>query len=86
MAKLLRTLTVLLFLGTVLTASPAAAQTCDYLVTCFDYLPEHQTPHPAWQYSHQCCDLNDHTTIWYVYIDFADRWHLVRTQGPVIDP
>lgn len=79
MTKLLRTLTFLLFTFGVLAIRPATAQTCDYLVTCFDYLPEHQFADPSWQYSHQCCDLDDHTTIWNVYIDFRNRWHLVST-------
>ena len=79
MAKLLRTLVVLLFVLGVSAARPAVAATCDYLVTCFDYLPQHQYADPSWVYSHQCCDLCNHTTIWYVYIDFRGRWHLVST-------
>ena len=77
---LLRALTVLLFVFGVFGTQPAAAgPTCDALVTCYGYLPEHQTANPAWRYSHQCCDLEDHTTIWNVYIDWRGKWHLVST-------
>jgi hypothetical protein len=77
---LLRSLTLLLFAFGVIATRPApAAQTCDYLVTCYDYLPKSQFADPSWQYSHQCCDVNDHTTIWNVYIDFRNRWHLVSS-------
>lgn len=79
MTRLLLALTILLFAFGVLATQPAAASTCDYLVTCYAYLPEHQYPQSSWQYSHQCCDLEDHTTIWNVYIDFRGRWHLVSS-------
>lgn len=82
MTKLLRRLTFLLFISGVLAALPATAQSCDYLVTCYAYLPEHQVAESLWVYSHQCCDLEDHTTIWDVYIDFRNRWHLVSTSIP----
>ena len=82
MANLRRTLTFLLFAFGVLATRSATAQTCDYLVTCFDYLPEHQVAAPSWVYSHQCCDLQDHTTIWNVYVDFKGKWHLVSTSIP----
>jgi len=76
--KLLRLLAVLLF---VLAARPAAAAPCNNgsMPTCFAYLPQYQYANPAWRYSHQCCDLNNHTTVWYVYIDTADNWYLVGT-------
>lgn len=61
---------------------PAPAQSCDALVTCFDYLPKHGYPDPSWQYSHQCCDLENHTTVWYVYIDSGSQWHLVSSTIP----
>jgi hypothetical protein len=79
MTRILRTLPFLLFGFGVLALPAVASANCDNLVTCFDYLPEHQTADPSWQYSHQCCDLQDHNTIWYVYIDFRGHWHLVST-------
>ncbi|HEV7508946.1 MAG TPA: hypothetical protein VGS07_28985 [Thermoanaerobaculia bacterium] len=81
MTKLLRLLAVLLF---VFAARPAAATLCNNgpMVTCFDYLPQYQTADPSWRYSHQCCDLHNHTTVWYVYIDSADNWYLVGTDIP----
>jgi hypothetical protein len=81
MTRLLLALTVLLFAFGVFATQPAAA-TCNNLVTCYAYLPEHSYPDPSWQYSHQCCDLEDHTTIWNVYIDFRGRWHLVGSNIP----
>jgi hypothetical protein len=87
MSKLLRVFAALLFVVTVFAAHPAAAQSsCDYLVTCFSDLPEHLTAQATWQYSHQCCDLQDHATIWHVYVDFRGRWHLVLNPGPYVDP
>jgi hypothetical protein len=80
MTRLLSALTVLLFAFGVFATQPAAAYpTCDYdLVTCYSDLPEYSFADPAWQYSHQCCDLEDHTTIWNVYI-FGNRWYLVTS-------
>jgi hypothetical protein len=79
MTRLLLALTALLFAIGVFATQPAAATTCNNLVTCYAYLPEHQYADPSWTYSHQCCDLEDHTTIWNVYIDFRGRWHLVSS-------
>ncbi|HKI04706.1 MAG TPA: hypothetical protein VKK31_22185 [Thermoanaerobaculia bacterium] len=80
MTKVLRTLIVLLFALVVIATRPApAVSNCDYLVTCFDYLPKQGYPDPSWQYSHVCCDLNNHSTIWNVYIDFRGKWHLVSS-------
>lgn len=78
MTRSLLALTALLFAFGVFATQPAAAA-CNNLVTCYAYLPEHSYPHPSWQYSHQCCDLEDHTTIWNVYIDFRGKWHLVSS-------
>jgi hypothetical protein len=52
-------------------------------VTCYAYLPQYSYANPSWRYSHQCCDLQNHTTIWNVYIDSADNWYLVSS---TIDP
>ena len=82
MTRLLLALTVLLFAFGVFAPQPAAATSCSYLVTCFAYLPEHSYPNSSWQYSHQCCDLEDGTTIWNVYIDFRGKWHLVSSTIP----
>ena len=82
MTRFLRALAVLLFAFCVFAPQPAAAATCNQLVTCYAYLPEHWYPDPSWQYSHQCCDLEDHTTIWNVYIDFRNKWHLVSSNIP----
>lgn len=79
MTKTLRALAVLLFVFAAFAAQPASAASCSNLVTCFDYLPEYQTPNPLWTYSHQCCDLDDGTTVWNVYIDFRGKWFLVSS-------
>ena len=79
MIRLPLALALLPFAAGVFANQPAPAATCSNLVTCYAYLPEHQYPDPSWQYSHQCCDLEDKTTIWNVYIDFRGRWHLVRS-------
>lgn len=81
MTRLLRVLTVSLFaVGAFATTQPAtAAGSCSNLVTCYGYLPEHQTASSLWTYSHQCCDLEDGTTIWNVYIDPRGKWHLVSS-------
>jgi hypothetical protein len=55
----------------VFTAQPAAA----FIPTCYN-LPKSQVADPSWRYSHQC---REGTTIWYVYIDSLERWHLVST-------
>jgi hypothetical protein len=85
MIRLLRLLPVLLISFGALAIRPATAArlTCDYLVTCYSNLPKSSYADPSWRYSHQCCDLQNHTTIWYVYIDSANRWHLV---GSTIQP
>jgi hypothetical protein len=79
MTRLLLALTVLLFAFGVFATQPAAATTCNHLVTCYAYLPKHPYPDPSWNYSHQCCDLDNHTTVWNVYIDFRGKWHLVSS-------
>ena len=74
MPKFLRSLAVPLFAAVTLAPLPAA-----FIPTCYSNLPKHQVADPSWQYSHQC---REGTTIWYVYIDFRGKWHLVSTNVP----
>lgn len=79
MTKFLRLLAGLLF---VLVACPAMAIDCrdEPMPRCFNYLPKVQSPDPAWQYSHECCDMyDDYRRSWYVYMDGAGNWYLVDT-------
>jgi hypothetical protein len=76
MTRLLHTLTALLFAFAVLATTPAAAQTCSALPTCFK-LPKYSYPQPSWTYSHQCCE--NQNTVWNVYVDSLGRWRLVSS-------
>ena len=78
MTKVLRLLALFLL---VLAARPAASSSCRALVTCYS-LPQYYFADPSWQYSHQCCDIYDDTTVWNVFIDSADNWYLVRYYDP----
>lgn len=75
MSKLLRLFALLLFAVTAQVARPADAA----IPTCYSNLPHHQVADPTWRYSHQC---REGTTLWYVYIDRLNRWHLVGTNVP----
>lgn len=63
----------LLLAVAVFTAHPATA--AQFIPTCYS-LPKHQVADPTWRYSHQC---REGTTIWNVYIDTLERWHLVSS-------
>ncbi|HEY0606935.1 MAG TPA: hypothetical protein VGD58_28710 [Herpetosiphonaceae bacterium] len=63
----------LLLAATVFTARPATA--AQFIPTCYN-LPKHAYADPTWRYSHQC---REGTTIWNVYIDTLERWHLVSS-------
>jgi hypothetical protein len=69
----MRIIVGLLLAATVFTARPAVA--AQFIPTCYN-LPKSQVADPTWRYSHQC---REGTTIWYVYIDSFERWHLVST-------
>lgn len=79
MKKFVQALAILLLALTALATRPATAATCSALVTCYSNLPKHSYPQSTWQYSHQCCDLQNHTTVWNVYIDRLGKWHLVSS-------
>jgi hypothetical protein len=81
MTRLLRLLPVLLIAFSTMAIRPATAArpACFGLVTCYSNLPKHQYADPSWRYSHACCDLDNHTTVWYVYIDSLNHWHLCGT-------
>lgn len=71
---LLRTLALLTFAVTILTARSAAS--APFIPKCYN-LPKYAYADSAWRYSHEC---HEGTVNWYVYIDSDGNWYLVGSR------